>query len=431
MRQLLLSFVVLFLPLTSFASGMQWPITDMPRFWLLGESRTHVSVDDVFLQTKGNYDLDGKSYSLQNESSVSYNLIRGHIAHGFSPRLSFFGQVDGRLVFIQKNPLAPSTRSNFGAGDVSLAARYLLYKNRSSNRLFPTEWSPNSFVLVAEGSWVLPTYNRAALSDPPLGDQSNDFTGLARFAWYTNDLLAISGGVGYTYRTNGYEAAIPWNVRTDFSLLGNHTLRLFADLDSTEPVKKATAVNFSARDFFPNSSLLFKSDSPALRTLRLGMGYQAAKDWEISGALFSSVSGQTSAKGLGGALGLTWRPYQAAETHYDSYEKAQLNRRSVERSAFLNRKVIQYGLSATVIKVSRRGNFFKIAYGSGHGIHAGDAFEVFPPDDFSGEPRKPIAAARVVVAKANESFLRVEKKMNTSDGELQAGCEARRVTISE
>ncbi|MRT32875.1 hypothetical protein FGX01_03285, partial [Xylella fastidiosa subsp. multiplex] len=62
---------------------------------------------------------------------------------------------------------------------------------------------------MLEGTWTFPMYDRADAAKPPLGDQSNDFSGLVRFAWYANEWLAISANSGYIYRTAGYASLIP------------------------------------------------------------------------------------------------------------------------------------------------------------------------------------------------------------------------------
>lgn len=432
MRILLLCFALSLLPHPARAVGANWPLTDTPRFWLLGEGSTHVSLDGTYFQTRENYDSVGQVVTPPFLEHVRYTNMRFHLGYGFAPKVSLFAQVDARGLFLlNRKGTAFSDADNYGFGDFFAGARWLAYRSRPSDRVYPTEWTPESWMAVVEGTWNFPLYDRAMQGKPPLGDQSNDFTAMGRLAWYANDWLGLSGGLGYTYRTAGYAAAIPWNLRADFSLLEQSGWRIWAEMRATEGFVKSNAIfNPSQLDFFPTGSLLFKSPSPTLRTVILGTGLLLSKKWEmVAGGLFTA-SGVSAAKGVGGSLGLVYRPYQVPEIKYAQYRKEQIQRLQEEPRRHQKRYVVRYGISATVLKVSNQGNFFKIAIGSQEGVKSGDNFQIFAPDQMDGSPRKPIAIARVVVARPADSFLRVEQKLS-EDVAIQAGQEVRRVTVEE
>lgn len=431
MRRLLLT-IALLAPVNALAVGAQWPITDTPRFWLLGEGRTHLSFDGTYFQTKENYDKTGAVVSPAPLQKINYTDFRFHLGYGFAPKVSLFAQVDGRNVFMKNMPGSlVADASNTGAGDIFLGLRWLVYRSRASDRVYPTEWTPDSWMAVAEGTWAFPLYDRATYGKPPLGEQSNDFTGLGRLAWYANDWLALSGSLGYTYRTAAYSAAIPWNLRADFTLTDHSGWRFFADLQSSEGMTKSPYLaNPSQPDPIPDGSLLFKSDSPTLRTAYLGAAKILGKEWEAVAAGVFTASGVAAAKGVGLALGIVWRPYQVPEIKYQEYHQQQLERIQNEKASYRKKIVTHYGMSATILKVSGQGNYFKIAYGLNDGLKVGDNFQIFPPDDMSGTPRRPLAISRIVVVHPGESFLRVEQKLN-EDVVIQPGQEARRVIIEE
>ncbi|MGZ3692878.1 MAG: hypothetical protein ACXWQO_01420 [Bdellovibrionota bacterium] len=433
MRKLLLIIALFCVPVTSFAVGASWPLSDTPRFWLLGESSTHVSLDTSYFLTRENYNKMGVVEKPSALNTLSYTNAKFHIGYGFAPKVSLFAQFDGRGLF-EKNNLHTNQADveNYGLGDVFVGLRWLLYRSRASDRVYPTEWTPNSWLVVAEGTWNFPLYDKTAQGKPPLGDQSNDFTALGRLAWYANEWLGLSGSLGYTYRTAGYSAALPWNLRADFSLTDNQTgWRFWADLQSYEAIAKSLfTVNPTQLDFFPSGSLLFKSDAPTLRTVVLGAGFLLSKKWEmVAGGIFTA-SGVAAAKGMGGSLGVAYRPYQIPEIHYEQYRKEQIQRLQAEPQSYKKKTVLHYGLSTTILKVSGAGNYFKIATGSQDGIKAGDSFQIFAQDKMDGEVRRPLAIARVVIARPNDSFLRVEQKLN-EDVVIQAGQEARRVIVAE
>jgi hypothetical protein len=433
MRWQLAIFALLFISTPAFAVGPSWPLSDTPRFWLLGENNTHLSLDTTYFTTRENYDLQGVVTKPPALTNLSYTNAKFHIGYGFAPKVSLFAQFDARGLFL-KNAGATNLADvdNYGLGDMLLGMRWLLYRSRASDRVYPTEWTPDSWLAVAEGSWVFPLYDRTAQGKPPLGEQSNDFTGLMRLAWYANEWLGLSGSLGYTYRTAGYSAALPWNLRADFALSENQTgWRFWADLQSSESMKTSLfATNPTQLDFFQSGSLLFKSESPTLRTATLGAGFLLSKKWEMVGAGIITASGVAAAKGMGGALGIAYRPYQIPEIRYEQYRKEQIARLQAEPQQYKKRATLHYGISSTVLKVSAQGNYFKISLGSKDGIKTGDNFQIFAQDMMDGTPRRPLAIARVALAQTSESFLRVEQKLN-EDIVIQPGQEARRVIYEE
>ena len=363
---------------------------------------------------------------------VRYGNMRLHAGFGFAPRVSVFAQADLRAVFVANAAGSQiSDTENYGFGDAFLGLRWLLYRSRSTDRVYPSEWSPSTWMVLAEGTWLFPMYDKAKSGKPPLGNQSNDFTAMGRLVWYANEWLALAANAGYTYRTAGYSAAVPWGLRADLSFLRTSRFRTWIDFQAYErTVTDGIVLNPRQPDAIPGGSLLFKSDSPTLRSATIGLAYLIGKEWELAtGALFTAT-GVNAAKGFGGALGLAWRPYQVPEIDYEQFRREQLQRLEKEPRSYRRKAVMRYGLKATVLKVSHQGNFFRIGYGATDGIKKGDMFQVFAPDDLSGETRKPLAFARVQVARPEDSFLRVEERYDP-EFRLQSGQEAHRVILEE
>ena len=422
----------LFVSSAAFAIGPVWPLTDTPRFWLLGEGNAHFSVDASYFHTTENYGSLGDIYSPSTMDHLRFGSTRFHLGFGFGPQVSVFGQADLRAVFEKNTPGSNiSDEDNYGFGDAFLALRWLLYRSRPSSRVYPSEWSPETWLTLVETSWVFPLYAKAKSGKPPLGDQSNDLTVLGRLVWYANDWLGLSGSVGYTHRTFGYADAVPWNLRADFAFKSEKDLRLWLNFESHENAKRkySEVINPKAQDPLPGGSLLFKSESPTQRVGTLGLGYLLSKEWELAVGTFFTASGMESAKGFGGSLGLVWRPYQVPEIKYEEYREQQLKKAAMEPYSS-HREVARYGLKATILRVSASGNFFQIGYGKKDGIKAGDMFQIFAPDDLSGAERTPAALAVVKVSRADDSFLRVEQKYS-ADLQLKPGLEAQRVIFAE
>lgn len=425
-------FLFLFLPSLAQAAGPTWPISDIPRFWILGEGNTHFSIDGTFFRTKENYDTQGFATQPATMESVRYGNTRFHLGFGFTPRVSLFAQADLRGIFATNaRGSFISDDDNYSFGDAFLGIRWLLYRSKSSNRIYPTEWSAGSWLLLAEGTWLFPLYDRPQNGKPPVGNQSNDFTNMLRAAWYANEWLALSASAGYTFRTAAYANEIPWSIRSDFLFQNTQRLRLWLELKSTEGIPETSNIfNPKQPDAIPGGSLLFKSEAPTERIVSGGFGYLFTNRWEGSIAGLVTSSGINSAKGFGGTLGIVYRPYQVPEVRYETYRREQKKRAQEEREVYSKRNVLQYGFTATILKVSLNGNFVKIGYGSADGVKEGDAFEINEPDDLILRDKKAVAYARVVAVRTNSSFLRVEKILEPNI-KLIPGYQAQRVTLDE
>lgn len=429
---LIISLILASASTTATAAGPSWPLADMPRFWILGEGNSHFSLDGFYFHTKENYDNEGQPSSPSALEHIRYGNMRAHIGFGFTPRVSLFAQADARAVYMQ-NAVGSnvSDDEHYGFGDAFVGMRWLAYRSKATDRVYPSEWSPETWLALVESSWVFPMYDKAGSGKPPLGDQSNDITLMGRIAWYANDWLAFSGNAGYIYRTSDYEALVPWGLRVDFQLIQYSKVRFWIDFLAKERTTKETEIlNSFQPDPIPSGSLLFKSDAGVIRTVTLGSGFIIGKEWELTAAGILTSSGVNTAKGFGGALGLAWRPYQMPELNYDKYRQEQIRRLQREPRKYRQRSVVRYGETATVIKVSSQGNFFQIAIGQNEGIKAGDLFQVFAPDDLSGQKRTPLALARVQVSRTNDSFLRVEQKYDRSFRPTPSQ-EVQRVTLQD
>lgn len=423
----LLAILPLFLALTAQAAGPSWPLADMPRFYILGEGNAHFSVDGFYFHTKENYDNDGLVAQPAAMEHVRYGNLRFHGAFGFSPRVSIFAQADARALFMMNaKGTNISDDENYGFGDAFLGFRWMLYRSSPTDKVYPSEWSPRTVLVLAEGSWLFPTYAQGKPGKPPLGDQSNDFTSMLRGVWYASEWLGLSANAGYLYRTAGYSALIPWGLRADFNFLRKLNWRFWIDFQAQEStLQDGVVLNPAQPDPIQSGSLLFKSDSPTVRSATLGTAVLLGKELELAAGAIFTASGINTAKGFGGALGLAWRPYQVPELKYEEFRREQLRKLENEPKVYRQKQVFRYGQKATVIRVSKEGNYFQIAYGSKDGIKAGDYFQVFS-DNYDQEERQPLALARVQVVRGEDSFLRVDQRYDPSF-RLRAGMEAQRV----
>jgi len=421
--------LILFLPLSARAIGPTWPISDNPRFWVLGEGLFHMAFDGGSFRSQANYDGTGLAVTPSTLDSVTVNEFRAHGAFGFAPRVSLFAQLGYRTVrqAFGPNPPANTAAYSNGFGDSFVGARAMIYRSRDTDRVYPTDWSPGTFLVVAEGTWTFPLYDQVGTGYPPLGDQSNDLGAIGRVAWYANEWLAFSAGSGFIYRTAGYSHQIPFSLRGDVSLQERLRLRLWTEFQSFQRVSSSdSAVNLSQADSFPNGSLLYKSFAPIIRTGTVGAGYLASKSWEISLAGIFTATGNTHAKGHGFALGITWRPYQVPNVKFEEYRQERIAALKGETREVRRKQVARYGFRATIVKVSGKGNFVKILFGEKDRVREGDTFYILPPNDLSSQAYRPVASATVAKVQPDAAYLRIEERFSP-DLRIRPGFETRRV----
>lgn len=424
----LLPLILLLLPAHAGAIGAAWPLADSPRFWILGEGLHHLSFDHSYFQTSENYNETGAVNRPADHDVLHYLNAKVHFGFGFAPRFSIFAQIDGRGLWMRTPESSAVVKAdNYGFGDAFLAFRWLAYRSRATDRVYPSEWSPETFLIVGEGSWNFPAYDTTGSGKPPLGDQSNDFTSLARIAWYANEWLSFSASAGYTYRTSGYASGVPWNTRADFSMQEKWRMRFWLNFENFQRLEKsARPLNTEQPDPIPSGSFLFKTWAPTNRLVTAGAGWLASKEWELTGAFFATPAGLNTAKGWGANLGLSWRPYQVPEIRYEEYRQRQIERLKGEKREYHRREVVKYGFRATIVRVSAQGNYLKIFYGEKDRVRVGDTFYVIPPDSFENRAYRPVASATVVQVQPDAAFLHVDERYGEST-QITEGMDVRRV----
>lgn len=412
MRLLLFLSVASVLMPAAMAAGPQWPAADAPRFWMVGDGGPQISAEVAGLYSKENYDRNSVIVTPTGMDHVAAGAMRVNAGFGILQNFSLFGQLSANSVFSSNSETSRlENSSNYGLGDAFLALRWLVFRSVKPNRKFPTEWETGSFSGLVEGSWNFPLYNNTSSTKPPLGNHSNDFTGMARGVWYTNRWLALSFGAGYTYRTENYDAEIPYILRADILLPHAPMVRFFTDFSATEFIPNSKHRDLATvRMPFLNGSALYQMDDVRDRHGRIGIALQPNKEWEVVHAFSFSTSGMNTAKTYAYTIGVSWRPVGVPFLSEPEFEKRRETK--IEEPIIPRRTVFGYGLKATVLKVSSRGNFLKIAYGKKDGVKPGNTFYVYEPDDLSGRDRPILATAKAVAVKEDESYLKIEERFD-------------------
>lgn len=411
------------LPALAAAAGPEWSITDYPRRWFLNEGTYQIGIESAYTRTDENFNNDFDRVTatdpygniLDHVDRISGRL---HGAFGFTPSFSVQGQVTG--LYLNNVLVSPATfpdKQRYGGGDGFLAARYAFINH------------PN-FLMGIEAAWTFPTYGDANFPDPPLGDQSNDVTGMLRLAWLPNDVLSLAIGGGYTARSSNYAAEIPYFGRMDFRFPGNNQFRIFGEWkaflsmrnDSLDP-------NLVRADIPAGGSYLTRAINAENGKLGGGFGFALNREFEISGGYYRSMVGRNSAVENTFILGGSYRVPQRSEYSVPSEEVEKKSLDPVVRK--LSRPMpkverlgdYKYGFTAKVDRLSQLGNYVRIDAGSMDGVAVGDPFHFFHDGTL-------VADGRVVAVRPDNAFLRVEQRY-TSSLTIVEGGDARRVISEE
>ncbi len=430
LQYLLLLFLCLLFcsPNDAAAAGAAWPISDSPRFWILGREAWHVSLEFSSYISSSNYDQQGLVYQPTNMTSLQFINPRFHVGYGLNRKVSVFAQIAGS--YVTTNNIAPVSSGSYGGlGDAFVAIRWQVYRLRTP--LYDSaDWLPQDFQALLEGSWNFPLYNHVASLVAPQGNESNDFTGMLRMAWYATRSFAFSGGLGLTMRTNSYGAELPYFLRVDFIPATIEQLRFWLDLYGEKRLSSIpNSLNAAQSDPIPGGSYLFKNTNYSQEKFGLGSSYLFSKDWELAAAYHNDIAGINASKGYELALALTYRPYKVIHIRNELENKKEEEERVVEKWRKRD-AVTVYGFTAIIQKVSDHGNFFKIELSENDEVKPGDAFHVFRPSSKSFPERKLVAAAKIVRIDNRDAFLRVEENF-VSDIFINPGYEAQRIISTE
>jgi hypothetical protein len=247
-------------------------------------------------------------------------------------------------------------------------------------------------------------------------------------------LLAVVGA-GYTYRSAGFSAAIPWSVSAKYipglsgilsnvSLLGNESLKT----DTRTP---------PTSDFSTAGSVISGAVNPSLITIRGAIGYQFESATAVSVSYLQSISGSDAPKGYAIVLGARMSfesgglPKPVAQVPPE--DKVQLPPEPeipapplpeapalpipeapsppipdvVPQKTFGARS---YSLEARVLRANDKMNMIKIDKGKEDHIKIGDIFDIFSVKA-DGSVIEVIARSKVKSVKSDAAVLNVTEHL--------------------
>lgn len=350
-----------------------------------------------YYSSTANYDAFGSQFTPTGLQSYSRIMTDVTVAYGFNPYLSAYAR--GSWGRSQADHLT-SGGEVFGFTDQTIGFTVHAWESKAN----PAAKGTSIDVQVQAD---LPAYSNTAAATagtPFLGDGSIDLTGGAfltiPIAQTRNHSWVLGGGGGYTWRSSGFSAAIPWSASLRFvpreeglilgaSLSGIQSLR--TDPNATNPAA-VTSTTAAGGSFFINAI------NPSLLTARANLGYQMGRNLSLALNGAYTLWGQATPAGFTAGLGMTAR--------WGTESTKAPNQVSPQDYGKSNQGFVNYAFEARVTKTNDRLNLAKIDKGTQDGVEVGQVFDIFliKQDGTIGEA---IARAKCTSAKSSEAVLTV------------------------
>lgn len=368
-----------------------------------------------YFNSSTNFEADGSQLGLPSNGTLTQFSFDINASYGLSDDFFLFGRLS--LLSTKSQATAAADLSAFGLSDQLIGAAY---------RLFNSEGGM-SFNL--QGEVTLPAYsNSSALTGGRayLGDGSTDITG-GFFGEFPLKLIGtkrdlfIELGAAYTYRSNGFSAAVPWNalLKRDPEFRGvmfaagvQGQVSLKSDIATDNPAN----ISRTNTDRLTGSygSMVLNGVNPEWIAFRGTLGYKNGSGQTIYATLINPFSGKSIPSGASISVGAALDLSGTTTAPSEELQTARTRNRKLKNST----EFASYDLDAQVTSVNDQMYLVKIDKGSADNIEKGQFFDIF----FEG---KPLARARVTHLKNGEAALTVIEYYQ--DHWIEVGSTARRL----
>jgi hypothetical protein len=340
----------------------------------------------TLLNTSQNFDSLGSVFNLNNNNSLTRTYFELNASYGFSENFFVFGRLSGLFSSVSGMMQNGIGTNQFGLGDQLIGAAWRAVHLENGT----------SINLQAEST--IPAYNNTnskANLELFSGDGSFDMT-IGAFAEVPlssgiNHQLYLDAGAGYTYRSYGYAATIPWNVQLKRYVIQDGFL-FSAGARGTFPLSTFTpqqSIFDTDRNTGALGSYLVGAYGPNWILGQATVGYQDKRHIQyVLGAAYPFVA-SNAADGIQLSFGVQI-----------DFPSSEASTPSKKPSTMARGKFVEYDLIATVTSVNDQLYLLKIDQGSESGVSVGQIFDIFAEDGV-------IAKAKVTNVKSEESALRV------------------------
>lgn len=348
--------------------------------------------------TSDNFDSTSTRGPIPGSNTNTRILMDLAGSYGVSDNFFIFGRVSLQNVNI--SIMSQPGISSFGAGDQLVGAAW---------RVAPFD-SGASINLQAEAT--LPAYSNTTAKgagQPYMGDGSTDLTGstFVEIPLHASRELYLEGGAGFTYRSNGFSAAIPYSLflKCDparkglmFEIGVAAQMSLKTDL-ATNDTGQQSKLNQDRMSGSAGSNLLNALNPSWMAAVgRIGFKNTRGHRYHLS-ALFP-FTGTNAVAGIGGSLGASFVFGGQAGRSESVPRSVDDSSANAPKPLGLPKGFQTYDIEAEITSFNDQLYLLKINQGSASGIRKGQLFDIFDKDSL-------VAQARVSQVKDDETVLSV------------------------
>lgn len=350
-----------------------------------------------YYSTQNNFNAGGSTFV--PDHLLNYRRMNGDVTirYGFYRPFSAF--VRGSWARIQlEHETKPGDVFGFTDQSVGVTAR-VLESSRSSSGLSST--------LDLQIQACFPAYNNSTATEkgiPFLGDGSTD---ISAAGFLTIPILKqgagqwqLTGGAGYTYRTQGFSASLPWTAYVGYRPISQGIIlsagAFGAQSLRTDP-RAEVGIGSEGTDG-AGGSFVTNAINPSFFTATGRAGYQFNDSIGIITGVDKTLFGQASPDSVRFRLGM--------QMHFGNAPAKAPAIMTPDEYGKSNQGFVNYGLEAKIIRVNDRLRQIKIDKGGKDGIAVGQFMDIFATKS-NGSSTEAVARARVIGTDDNQATLSI------------------------
>lgn len=349
--------------------------------------------ETTYITSNANFESDGTLEAPAGLNRYSRIIARADLEFGVTDWLTAYLQTQWGTVSVDHTSTGGSA---FGFGDQTLGLSAQMLELGESGGLY----------VQTEG--VLPAYNNTASADaglPFMGDGSLDLTG-GLFAKYrilsseTHTLMA-TGGAGFSWRSSGFSAAIPWSLSARYlPKTRGLTMGLTFHGVQTLSTDVTTRTGSELSQEGAGGSFFINAVNPLFAAIGGSLGYAVSERFSFEAFGGQSLIGASAPHAIWIGLGLR---FILPSTKSSSAGPAAMS--PIEYGGS-NQGFVQYDLDGSVVRVNDRLHLIRIDKGSNDGVAIGQQFDIFRVSE-DGKPGEAIARGRVKSVRPDESAMSI------------------------
>jgi hypothetical protein len=371
------------------------------------EKRPHLIPVLRYYTSSSNFDTTGSAIAPGTLDSYTRLQVDTSFIYAFNARWTGYIRASwGSSILTHQG----TSDSVFGLTDQTVGVNYRLFPNpeKQPGSSLGEKAQAQQTSMDLQVQMDFPGYSTATQASknlPGLGDGSLDLTAGAFLnvplgkPWGGYMKMVLGGG--FTYRTGGFSAALPYAAGLQFephdqgflfSLMGSGFMSMKTD----------STTSLSLQGTSSGGSFITGAVNPSLLQATGKLGYRFTSGWTLTLAGTEALWGQSAPRGFMGAGGL--------EIPFGQSGKEPLPKDPAlvvpKKYGQVNKGFVTYSLEAKVQRVSDRINQLRIDKGTQQGVEVGQLFDIFVvrPDGTVGDS---VARCKVTSVRNDDSTLSI------------------------